>query len=149
MSMQHDPFLSKLENITIPTVDDVVDYRIFLYPLPTSVSVYKQRLEQLLDYCKNEIIKDYIWQDEPFSLTLVEGLESSSLEPAVPFAKDDAIPVQACHFFGSTRFGDNIEDEWFIVHVLQEMSKKFEDLYIRYECRVLCPPFHCLFLPSF
>ena len=133
MSTQHDPTLTKIENITIPTVDDVVDYRIYIFPLPTSISVYKQRLDQILDYVQNEIIKDYIWQDEPFLLTLIEGLESSSLEPATPCAKDDALHVQACHFFGSTRFGDNIEDEWFVVHILQRLSEKFEDLYIRYE----------------
>jgi hypothetical protein len=35
------------------------------------------------------------------------------------------------HIYGRTRFGDNIEDEWFIVFLLFELSKAFPELLIR------------------
>lgn len=36
------------------------------------------------------------------------------------------------HLWGATRFGDNIEDEWLIVHILIQLSKQFssEDVWI-------------------
>lgn len=130
---EYESFVSKIDDITVPTVDDVVDYRIYVWPLPSTVAAYHARLQEILDFVHTEIVKDYIWQDEPFSLCVVEGLESSSLEPAIPLDKNASITGTACHFFGSTRFGDNIEDEWFIVHILQSLSKRFGDLYSRYE----------------
>lgn len=123
-------------DIAIPTTEDVVDYRIYFEPPLGSVSAYKLRLEEISQFLQENLVKDYIWQEEPFSLTLVEGLESSSLEPAIPLAAD--APASAiCHYYGSTRFGDNIEDEWFIVHLLQELSKRYKEMCIRYE-RSIC-----------
>lgn len=149
---EYDSFVSKIDDITIPSVDDVVDYRLYIWPLPASVSDYHTRLQDINSYVQTEIVKDYIWQDEPFALTLVEGLESSSLEPALPLAKDSVIPGHACHFFGSTRFGDNIDDEWFIVHILQAISRRFEDVFSRYEVDRLqgrlTPPLCPTFWPS-
>ncbi|EPS73304.1 suppressor-like protein, partial [Genlisea aurea] len=57
------------------------------------------------------IIGDYVWQHQPFSLF-----------PAV-----SPIP----HIAGQVRFGDNIEDEWFVVYLLFEISKAFPDVSIR------------------
>lgn len=146
---EYDSFVSKIGDISIPTVDDVVDYRVYIWPLPGSVSAYHERLQDITTYLNEEIIKDYIWQDEPFSLTLVEGLESSSLEPAVPLTKDSVVSSHACHFFGSTRFGDNIDDEWFIVHILQCLSRRYGDVYSRYDILVARLGLNDSFFPSF
>jgi len=35
------------------------------------------------------------------------------------------------HLFGSGCYGDNVEDEWFIVFMLTELSKEFPELVIR------------------
>jgi len=35
------------------------------------------------------------------------------------------------HLFGSTCYGDNVDDEWFIVFLLTELSKEFPELVIR------------------
>lgn len=35
------------------------------------------------------------------------------------------------HLHSNTCFGDNIEDEWFIVHLLLEISKQFKDVIIQ------------------
>lgn len=121
-----------IADTALPTVEDVVDYRIYIFPHLSSISDYQARLETILHHVRTEIIKDYIWQEEPFSLSLIEGLESSSLEPVTSLSSSASSTCQAFHFFGSTRFGDNIEDEWFIVHVLQCISRLFSDIFIRY-----------------
>ncbi|KAL0423164.1 UNVERIFIED_CONTAM: protein ecdysoneless [Sesamum radiatum] len=53
----------------------------------------------------------YIWQHQPFSLSI-------TLSP---------LP----HLSGHLRFGDNLEDEWFVVYLLFEISKTFPNLSIR------------------
>ncbi|KAI9598745.1 SGT1 protein-domain-containing protein, partial [Syncephalis fuscata] len=58
---------------------------------------------QLLVYCK-----DYIWQKEPFRLTVKKEKEGYCL-------------------VGSTIFGDCIDDEWFIVFLLREISQQHLD----------------------
>lgn len=34
--------------------------------------------------------------------------------------------------YGMTKFGDNIEDEWFIVYVIKQITKQFPELVARY-----------------
>lgn len=36
------------------------------------------------------------------------------------------------HMFGVTKFGDNIEDEWFIVYIVKQITKEFPELVARY-----------------
>lgn len=38
-----------------------------------------------------------------------------------------------CHLLSTICFGDNIEDEWFIVHLLLEISKIYNHLIIQVE----------------
>lgn len=35
------------------------------------------------------------------------------------------------HMYGMTKFGDNIEDEWFIVYIIKEITKAFPELVAR------------------
>ena len=35
------------------------------------------------------------------------------------------------HLWGRTDFGDNIEDEWFIVFLLFELTKRFPEVCVR------------------
>lgn len=35
------------------------------------------------------------------------------------------------HMYGMTKFGDNIEDEWFIVYVIKQITKAFPELVAR------------------
>ena len=35
------------------------------------------------------------------------------------------------HLYGETNFGDNIDDEWFIVYLLFELTKAFPQTCIR------------------
>lgn len=43
------------------------------------------------------------------------------------------IPDIPKHLVSVTCFGDNIEDEWFIVYILLEITKKHNDLIIQIE----------------
>lgn len=64
--------------------------------------------------------KDYIWQHEPFNLSL-----SSTSNP------NCICSSQIPHLHGKLRYGDNLEDEWFTVFLLFETSRRFENLSIR------------------
>jgi len=35
------------------------------------------------------------------------------------------------HLYGKTKFGDNVDDEWFIVSLLFKLSKAFPEICIR------------------
>ena len=58
------------------------------------------------------LLQGYIWQHEPFQLEVVVVEEGSQC------------------LKGTTRFGDNIEDEWFVVYLLHEISRKVSGLSI-------------------
>ena len=36
------------------------------------------------------------------------------------------------HLFGETNFGENVEDEWFIVYILYELTRQFPGLIAKY-----------------
>jgi hypothetical protein len=97
--------------------------------------------------------KDYIWQKEPFELKIcrsggeapsqIKGGKNarywlSGLTPscahshAVPFRSLDAAQEQLPHLWGRTRFGDSVDDEWFIVWLLLQLSRHDPHLAIRY-----------------
>lgn len=70
-------------------------------------------------------LTNYIWQQDPFAL------HSSTLSKS-PWSRanarrqhhrhaDQSVPE---HLWGITRFGDNIEDEWFILWLLQQITNK-------------------------
>ncbi|OVA01857.1 SGT1 [Macleaya cordata] len=66
---------------------------------------------------------DYIWQHEPFTLSLSFFNPNPNNCPCSP----EYLP----HFHGKTRYGDNLEDEWFVVFLLFEISRKIPDLSIK------------------
>ncbi|OQV14854.1 Protein ecdysoneless-like protein [Hypsibius exemplaris] len=97
--------------------DNCVQYDVFLLDGKKGVSktaaAFPEALPKLEALCDEvyallgEHFVDYIWQAEPFRLA--------------PFKK----PFP--HVGGRTVFGDAIEDEWFIVYLLLELSKRFEN----------------------
>lgn len=58
------------------------------------------------------LLDGYIWQHQAFNLEVVRGR------------------LGFLHLAGSTRFGDNIEDEWFIVYLLKTVSEKVPEISI-------------------
>ncbi|XP_053307281.1 protein ecdysoneless homolog [Spea bombifrons] len=101
-------------------VEDFVEYQIFL--VSEEPSDHEKRKQILQGYIESILAKfapllaPYIWQNQPFNL----GYK----------AKKGNTPA---HIGGITYFGDNIEDEWFIVYLLQETTKEYPELAARVE----------------
>ncbi|KAK7456517.1 hypothetical protein BaRGS_00039373 [Batillaria attramentaria] len=105
-----------LERRRLP--DDVVEY-LLIPKLPDDLDETDTIgfLEKTCDSYLGKVgplVIDYVWQKESFSLK--------------PVACGADVPP---HLYGRTNFGDNIDDEWFIVYLLYELSKQFPDLVIK------------------
>ncbi|XP_072246886.1 protein ecdysoneless homolog [Leuresthes tenuis] len=110
--------MDALQRRMIP--EDMVQYKLFLIP---SHALTHQQTEERIKHLIEEILAkvaplltQYIWQHQPFKL---------KYHPE----KGD-VPG---HIGGSTQFGDNVEDEWFIVYLLQQITEAFPDLAARVE----------------
>ncbi|VFQ92096.1 unnamed protein product [Cuscuta campestris] len=99
-----------------PPPDDTVFFSIFpdfSVHSPTSPTINSelQALHLQIIQIISPFTSNYIWQHEPFDLCL------STTSPP--------------HLGGKVRFGDNLEDEWFVVFLLFEISRNFRNLSIR------------------
>ncbi|KAK9313016.1 SGT1 protein-domain-containing protein [Lipomyces starkeyi] len=98
--------------------DDCVEYTIFLRDTRESPTSKLERKAKLLDIASaaSELsepwTREYIWQRQEFNVKVVEYLGEPCLR-------------------GVTEFGDSIDDEWFIVFILRELSKKFPDIVVK------------------
>ncbi|KAF9601623.1 hypothetical protein IFM89_021089 [Coptis chinensis] len=106
---------TKTPNTSSRIPEDTVSYSILpdislssktLYPDTSLHSLHLKILEII-----NPHLETYIWQHQPFTLSLSSN----------PFP----------HLHGKTRYGDNLEDEWFIVYLLFEISRNIPDISIR------------------
>lgn len=92
-------------------MENVVKYRIFVKDGDSFAT--ESKLETLLAHYQvflSPFIDDFIWQVEPFCLVTKAG-------------KGD----NPAHLHGKTKFGDNVDDEWFIVCLLFKLSKAFPE----------------------
>ncbi|XP_005390046.1 PREDICTED: protein ecdysoneless homolog [Chinchilla lanigera] len=108
------------ENMMLATVEDTVEYHLFLIP-DESKDPEKRReiLEKYIERIMTQfapMLAPYIWQNQPFNLKYKPG------KGGVP-----------AHMYGMTKFGDNIEDEWFIVYLIKQITKEFPELVARIE----------------
>ncbi|XP_066549451.1 protein ecdysoneless homolog isoform X2 [Amia ocellicauda] len=100
--------------------EDTVQYRLFLaQPDPSDTRAaeqcLQQHLERVLAQCAPLLVQ-YIWQDQTFNIKYCP--------------EKGGVPA---HLAGSTRFGDNVEDEWFIVYLMLEITRAFPLLAARVE----------------
>ncbi|GJQ70819.1 putative SGT1 protein [Trypoxylus dichotomus] len=68
-------------------------------------------------------IQKYIWHRDEFNL--VARPSNTSL---LSDCNSEPLPS---HLYGITYYGDNIEDEWFIVFMLVQLTKEFQDIVVR------------------
>ncbi|XP_066099308.1 protein ecdysoneless homolog [Saccopteryx bilineata] len=108
------------ENMKLATVEDTVEYRLFLVPdEPRDPEQHKEILQKYIERIMIQfapMLLPYIWQNQPFNL---------KYKP-----EKGGVPA---HMFGMTKFGDNIEDEWFIVYIIKQITKEFPELVARIE----------------
>lgn len=98
--------------------EDTVLYKLFLVP-PTDTSQIEKRLSHLIELILGKfapLLKEYIWHHQPFNLKY--------------YPEKEDVPA---HLEGSTQFMDNVEDEWFIVYLLQQITDTFPELAARVE----------------
>ena len=98
-------------------LEDVVSYSVHL-PCSadlTGVDNIRNRLREILKASKElgrSLLHNHIWQREGFALSLSVGAKHPYLH-------------------GKTQYGDSIADEWLVVYLLREISKRFGDAWIR------------------
>ncbi|KAL7135482.1 hypothetical protein ABFS83_11G099900 [Erythranthe nasuta] len=91
--------------------DDTVFYSIFPDSSAAAAAEELQSLHLQILHHIAQFTDPYIWQHEPFLLSVT--------------------PSPVPHLSGHLRFGDNLEDEWFVVFLLFGISKTFPNLSIR------------------
>lgn len=95
--------------------EDTVEYVVHVVDPKLSDAEAKSRLNEFSKSAtelKRKYLKDYIWQRDDFNLQL---------------RREDGVWCLR----GQTNFGDSVADEWLIVWLLLELSKKFPDTWIR------------------
>ncbi|XP_021059488.1 protein ecdysoneless homolog [Mus pahari] len=101
-------------------VEDAVEYHLFLIPdKARGTEEHRDILQKYIERIMTQfapILVPYIWQNQPFNL---------KYKPA-----KGGVPA---HIYGMTKFGDNIEDEWFIVYVIKQITQEFPELVARIE----------------
>ncbi|KAL2769829.1 protein ecdysoneless-like protein isoform 3 [Daubentonia madagascariensis] len=108
------------ETMKLATVEDTVEYHLFLIPDESrDPEEHKEILQKYIERIMTQfapMLAPYIWQNQPFNLKYKPG------KGGVP-----------AHVFGMTKFGDNIEDEWFIVYIIKQITKELPELVARIE----------------
>ncbi|KAG6467130.1 hypothetical protein ZIOFF_075046 [Zingiber officinale] len=93
--------------------DDTVFYAVYpdlqaALPLPEALSALRA-LHLHLQSLLSPLFSDYVWQHEPFALSL-----PSSLDAPCALCRSPPVP----HLHGKLRFGDALDDEWLVVALL-------------------------------
>lgn len=109
--------------------EDFVEY--FLFPeLPDTDGPDNQQLMNQLEAQIVEVAadfaKNYIWHKDNFQIRQRTG-DSTLLDEVLTEATAPTVP----HFHGVSHFGDNIQDEWLIVAILLELTRKIKGLAVR------------------
>jgi hypothetical protein len=116
--------------------EDTVEYHLFLDSISSSetdvnkcravLSAYKLACMEVIQ----TLSKDYLWHKDSFSLQVWDPVERKPKRKSKSSQQQDVIP--ACvHLFGQTTHGDGGQDEWFIVYLLVELTKRFRELTVR------------------
>ncbi|KAL4921849.1 SGT1 protein-domain-containing protein [Aspergillus aurantiobrunneus] len=99
--------------------DDCIEYSLHYIPSHPAPAVVDEAADirvRLTEVQKSaaeltkQLLKDYIWQREAFRLEITKNDGTTILN-------------------GRTNFGDSVEDEWVIVYLLRELTKKHRDVW--------------------
>lgn len=101
-------------------MEDIVEYCLFLIldelrDLDKYKEIFQKYIERIIIWFVFMLVF-YIWQNQFFNFKY-------------KFGKGGVF----VYMFGVIKFGDNIEDEWFIVYVIKQIIKEFLELVVRIE----------------
>ncbi|KAH7414669.1 hypothetical protein KP509_14G005000 [Ceratopteris richardii] len=127
------------------TPEDTVFFSLFTHSVGDAS--LDEKLQSLRTECLAAILPltaGYIWQHETFDLSVqLNEASNASCSCAIPpdseSAEDDVessasatrSTVLPPHLHGKLKYGDNIEDEWFVVFILFAISRQFPEVCIR------------------
>lgn len=103
-----DGFPKTLPDDTVVYIIDLIDAKLGDAQVRSQLALLQKHAAEIT----KKHLKDYIWQREPFKLELERHESMWRLR-------------------GSTNYGDSVADEWVIVWLLRELSKKFSSAWIR------------------
>ncbi|RPA93609.1 SGT1-domain-containing protein [Choiromyces venosus 120613-1] len=98
---------------TLP--DDCMEYTLIIIDRAADQDVIRTELEKVKQTAAKfvkGVAADYIWQRDSFQLEL---------------AKTEGV---GWHLRGRTEYGDSVDDEWLIVWILRELSRKIPNLWL-------------------
>ncbi|KAK6293682.1 hypothetical protein J4Q44_G00360080 [Coregonus suidteri] len=125
---QATPTMDPLRRIAVQ--EDMVQYCLFLVqPNLSDTQADELHLQQLVEEILAKVaplLMQYIWQQQPFNLKY--------------HTEKGGVPA---HIGGSAVFGDSVEDEWFIVYLLFQITQAFPELAARGELYILPCPSRC------
>ncbi|MCJ1354738.1 MAG: hypothetical protein MMC33_004727 [Icmadophila ericetorum] len=97
------------------SLEDCVEYKIYIFKeeIPdVRIRETLSKVQTTASTLLKTLLKGFIWQKDGFALELAREDGKSLLR-------------------GKSRFGDSIDDEWIIVYILQELSRKFPEIWVR------------------
>ena len=155
-SVRHCTTASRLYTAMPPTDEDIAWFKSTFHPIPKAElpddcveyslhlisqdldaandSEVRNRLRDVQKYAselQKTWTKDYIWQRQGFSLELTK--ENGEVCMPLWRTKENelTLSVGVSLLSGRTEYGDSVEDEWVVVWLLRELTKKFDDLWIK------------------
>lgn len=121
------PLLRKRQSkaTSLEELEDTVQYDLYFMDTGADCRVGEELKSRVMKHIEDNIpaFRDYIWHSEPFHLELVNGDGVDH---------DDDVGRRV-HMRGVTHFGENIEDEWFIVFLLKHLTEHYDNLIVRVE----------------
>lgn len=118
--------------------EDRVSYRIFDDSIPAGGAesdkdeqahraALKRALDGVRDYVAR-LTRGYLWHREGFGLQVVPGRRGGDSGARSASTSSMSEPPPCAHLAGSTRFGDCVEDEWYVVWILLQLTRRFRGL---------------------
>lgn len=113
--------------------EDCVEYS--LYIIDSKLKSQKDLLSRLEDVRKESLTllkvltKDYIWQRDGFKVDV--KTEKGTISTICCMGPWINYLIGLMYLNGITNYGDSVEDEWLIVYILRELSRRFPTLWIK------------------
>lgn len=113
--------------------EDTAEYS--LYIIDRELKSQKDLHSRLEDVRKEglklikDLLTDYIWQRDGFKLEMKTEKGVTSVRVRKVSTAD--VSTGSMYLHGLTNYGDSVEDEWLIVYILKELSRRFPKLWIK------------------